>query len=180
VETKSDVPGIPLRAVSLMKQIGLHGNLVTDYGWAQYVLWQLHPSTKVAFDGRYRTVYPARLEREFVAFYRTSHEKPNRTPILDDYETEIALLPTGRGPCEYLDSRSDWVCILADQQASLYVRDIPKFQETIARSRSGRIRFPSVPTWQRFPAEPTVLPSVNTSRPAPGGKEVVTNRAQAV
>lgn len=151
VETQRDVPGVPLRAIGLMKREGLTGNLVTDYGWAQYVLWHMYPDVRVAFDGRYRTVYSRKLESEFLDFQRAATQRPERTAILDNYATEMALLPIERGPGAYLDSRSDWVRVFADQQAALYVKDIPKFQRLIARSRSHKLIVPEVPAWQKFP-----------------------------
>lgn len=181
VEVSSDVPGMPLRAISLIKREGIGGNLVTDYGWAQFVLWQLHPQVRIAFDGRYRTVYPARLEEEFMDFQRASRRRPLRTPILDDYPTEIALLPTERGPCQYLDARDDWVLVFADDQASLYVADIPKFHELIERVRSNRLSPPSEPVaWQTFPAGVAAYkPSPQKLMPAMGDRSAAVSRPNA-
>lgn len=153
-EVHRDVPGVPAKAVSLLLDEGITGNLVTDYGWGQYVLWHLHPASRVAFDGRYRTVYPADLEREFLAFQRAAVQRPQRTALLDDYDTEIVLLPAHRGPCAYVDSRPEWVQVFSDDQAVLYLRDVPRFQAVIAKSRAGRLAVREVSRWQQFPAGP--------------------------
>jgi hypothetical protein len=153
-ETRRDVPGVPFRAVALMQSEQIEGNLLTDYGWGQYVLWHLYPHNRVAFDGRYRTVYPADLEREFLDFQKTAVDFPATTPLLDTYATEIVLLPTARGPCDYLDRRDDWVKIFADEQATLYVRDLPRFRGLIAKSRGGTLEAPAVAAWHPFPAGP--------------------------
>lgn len=154
VESSRDLPGVPVKAITVMRQEGLSGNLLTDYGWGQYVLWHLFPENRVAFDGRYRTVYPLQQELDFVAFQRAGIDRPTTTPILDDYPTEIALLPSNRGPRDYLDTRSDWIQIYSDSQATLYVRDLPKFRPAIERSRQGIIASPYVPVWKCFPAGP--------------------------
>lgn len=150
VQTESDVPGVPLRAVALMKREGLAGNLVTDYGWGQFVLWHLSPDVKVAFDGRYRTVYPPTLEREFLDFQRADDDS-HHVPLLDRYKTEMALLPAGRGPCSLFDRRDDWVLVFGDDQSRLYVADVPKFRDLIARSQRKGLIVPRVPVWESFP-----------------------------
>jgi len=151
IETRSDVPGMPARAIGVMRLEGIHGNLLTDYGWAQYAIWQLHPDCHVAFDGRYRTVYSAKIEREFMQLQSPGEATPGKAAILDGYPTEIALVSRGRGVGKFLSSRPGWVRIYADEQAELFLRDIPRFQKPIRRSRSGMVRAPVVPTWQRFP-----------------------------
>jgi hypothetical protein len=155
VESSRDLPGVPVKAIAVMRQEGIFGNLLTDYGWGQYVLWHTYPESRIAFDGRYRTVYPLPLELDFVAFQRAGIDRPLQTPLLDEYPTEIALLPSHRGPRDYLDSRPDWVQIYADSQATLYVRDLPKFRLAIERSRQGRIAAPHIPVWRSFPAGPS-------------------------
>jgi hypothetical protein len=151
VETRSAVPGMPVRAVAVMRAHGICGNLVTDYGWGQFVLWHLFPDCRVAFDGRYRTVYPAELEREFMDFHEAGERFPASTPILDAYPTEIALLPAEGGPDRYLAGREDWFCLYRDDQAALYLhrehfaeRDVRQspVQERVAADR-----------WLRFPGE---------------------------
>jgi hypothetical protein len=152
VETSGDVPGVPLKAIRLIQQLGIKGNLVTDYGWAQFVIWHLYPETKIAFDGRYRTVYPPQLEREFIEFQIAHVLKPETTPILDAYQTEIALISTVRGPCAYLDGRDDWVRLYQDEQVSLYLRKLPKFEAIIERAlHAENHAVATPPVWDRFP-----------------------------
>lgn len=153
VECHRDTPGVPVRAISVLEASGLQGNLVTSYGWGQYVLWHLHPHVKVAFDGRYRTVYPPALEREFLDFQRLDAASASRVPILDNYATQIALLPQSYGATEYLRTRQDWILVYGDDQAALYVRDLPQFATFIERAR--RLS-PQVTRWQVFPAGPIV------------------------
>ncbi|MFN0197557.1 MAG: hypothetical protein ACKVT0_12505 [Planctomycetaceae bacterium] len=154
VATKGDVPGVPMRGIRLIQSLKLKGNLVTDYGWAQFVIWHLYPDSKIAFDGRYRTVYSPKLEREFIEFQLAHVHKPKRTPMLDDYPTEIALISTTRGPCAYLDERSDWVRLYQDQQVSLYVKNLPKFKDIIhlASLQEADLTAPQS-NWERFPGE---------------------------
>lgn len=152
VETRSQVPGMPLAAVELLKQEQFSGNLVTDYGWGQFVIWHLHPRIAVAFDGRYRTIYPADVEREFMAFHeRNSTGKGSTEPIIDTFPTEIALLPVKGAAARRLAERSDWVELYRDEQAVLFVAELPKFAELIERFQNGELRLEMGEKWAQFP-----------------------------
>lgn len=161
VESRRDAPGMPVRATEIVKSLGLRGNLITDYSWGQFVIWQLYPDCRVAFDGRYRTVYPPDLEKDFLDFQRLDGDGPSSTPILDDYPTELALLSAGSSASRYLASRPDWLLIYDDDQASLYVRDLPKFANVVRAVERGNIGAPRVLAWNRFPADNPVTPPRN-------------------
>lgn len=152
VECRSHVPGMPLRAVTALNEAGLSGNLVTDYGWGQFVLWHMHPESRVAFDGRYRTVFPSKLESEFLAFQRARPGLDPRTAMLDDYPTQLALVPADSGMARYLASRSDWRCVYVDDQASVYLARWDGVSPPVLAD--GRLRVPEIPRWTNFPGAP--------------------------
>lgn len=154
VESRSPVPGMPVRAVKFLNQRQLSGNLLTDYGWAQFIFWQA-PQFKLAFDGRYRTVYSSQLETEFLSFQRTGRTLPKQTPMLDKYPTEIILLPVGNGAVGYLPHRHDFVELYRDDQAVIWIKRQPRFSDLL-RQRQQR-PFPPVdaPIWQAFPGDTT-------------------------
>lgn len=148
VEGRSGVPGMPLRAVKAIQDRGLRGNLVTDYGWGQFVIWHLYPESRVAFDGRYRTVYQSDLEREFLAFQTASPDRNPTTPIVDDYPTQLALLPVDSHPDQYLSGRPDWKCVYRDDQAAVHVRAGHFEPDSVAAT--GQTQTPG-PRWTSFP-----------------------------
>ncbi len=157
VENRSYVPGIPTRALVAMQQLGAHGNLVTDYGWGQFAIWHLFPESHVAFDGRYRTVYPAEIEEKLIAFQRAGDDLPQVCPLIDDFPTEIALLPVKASPTKYLDTRADWVSVYRDDQTALFLRDLPQFAgqlRQVSQSAEGTVAIPEVPRWTVFPGRP--------------------------
>jgi hypothetical protein len=47
----------------------LKGNLLPRFEWEEYLIWRLHPQVRVGMDGRYETVYPTVLCREFLTRY---------------------------------------------------------------------------------------------------------------
>lgn len=152
VESRSPVPGMPVRAVTFLKREHLSGNLITDYGWAQFLFWQA-PEFKVAFDGRYRTVYSAQLEKEFLSFLRTGRDRPQQTAMLDKYPTEIVLLPIGSGAAQYLPLRDDFVELYRDGQAAIWVKKSPRFAAIIERHLKAPLAPVEAPAWQPFPGK---------------------------
>ncbi len=154
VETRSRAPGMPVAAIQVMDDESLTGNILTDYGWAQYVIWQTFPESRIAFDGRYRTVYSAQMEQEFVEFQKLTENSRGPTPLLDHYPTEILLLPSSQKVQGYLKQRTDWAQIYADEQATLWVKKIARFQAVIERSQQKQIMNPDLSRWCLFPADP--------------------------
>jgi hypothetical protein len=152
VETRSGVPGVPVRAAAVMRELGLGGNLITDYGWGQFVLCQRQPAFRVAFDGRYRTVYPAGIEQEFLAFQLAGTTCPATTPMLDTHPTEITLLPAGGGPDRYLRKRGDWACLYRDDQAAVYVARSGPYSRLVEEGLHRRLSLSDAPAWMAFPA----------------------------
>ncbi|MFP6765941.1 MAG: hypothetical protein VB858_20085, partial [Planctomycetaceae bacterium] len=152
VECRSFVPGVPVAAVRFLKQNQIEGNLVTDYGWGQFVIWHCFPGNRVAFDGRYRTVYPPELEQEFFALQVAFPDNPATTPILDRHSTEIALVPKGRSVEAYLTGRTDFRLVYSDAQASVFVRNITRFNDLPGYQEPDTALLASASTrWTTFP-----------------------------
>jgi hypothetical protein len=150
VECRSYVPGVPASAVAFLQDQQISGNLVTDYGWGQFVIWHCFPQNRVAFDGRYRTVYSPELEKEFFALQRAGVDRPQTTPILDRHPTDIALVPAGRSVDDYLKQRSDFRCVYRDGQAAIFVRHVSGFEHLPTvhdKAEHGRAQ----PIWSTFP-----------------------------
>jgi hypothetical protein len=151
VEVRSNVPGVPARAVQWLSDRRIQGRLLTQYGWAQYVLWHLFPDCTIGFDGRYRTIYPAEIETQFLDFQRL--EPGDAPPPLLD-QAEILLWPIEHRPLPFLASRLEWIEVYRDDQASIWLRNQPEFEaicrrrETLPETSSDERR------WLRFPGGP--------------------------
>src|ERR1700726_4392224 len=59
----------PGAALAFMNARGLHGNVLSEFGWGEYLIWHVAPADKVFFDGRYDTVYPFKVIRDYLEFY---------------------------------------------------------------------------------------------------------------
>jgi len=53
----------PVRAIALLKQSGVSGNLAVHFDWGEYALWHLSPRIKVSLDGRRETIYSDEIYR---------------------------------------------------------------------------------------------------------------------
>lgn len=151
VETSDSVPGMPTQAVRFLNDHQISGNILTDYGWAQFVIWQTFPQSSIGFDGRYRTVYNAELEADFLEFQTSGISLPAQTPYLDEHPTQIVLLPAQAGAVKYLKQRADWQEIYRDSQATIYVHEnevpLEQLHQTQSKLPENQGR-----TWEIFPA----------------------------
>lgn len=60
----------PVEAAGRLMRMDFAGNLLTEFEWGEYVIWALSPGVRVAFDGRYDTVFPESVCREYLDFIR--------------------------------------------------------------------------------------------------------------
>jgi len=109
----------PARAVALLKQSGVRGNIAVPFDWGEYVLWHLGPGLKVSIDGRRETVYSD-------ASYRQSRDFERGTgawdTLLKTTTTDLVLAPNG-SPLASLMSRTDgWLPFYQDTFSVLFAR----------------------------------------------------------
>jgi len=58
----------PVGAVDYIKEKKLKGNLLGEFNWGEYLIWNLYPQCKISLDGRYETVYPKVVCKEYFDF----------------------------------------------------------------------------------------------------------------
>ena len=65
-----DGPWMPEReAGALIREMQLHGRLLTWFDWGQYAIWHFSPALQVSFDGRRETVYSNAYINQHTALY---------------------------------------------------------------------------------------------------------------
>jgi hypothetical protein len=74
-----------------LARAGLHGRLVTWFGWGQYALWHLSPDLRVSMDGRRETIYSAERLEAHAALYRAT---PEGLAFFRQLNPEYVWLPT--------------------------------------------------------------------------------------
>ena len=115
------IPGqyYPVGAVAYLDCHRLSGNLLTEFGWGEYLIWTLYPRCRVALDGRYETVYPPRVAQNFFDFI---NQKGNSRQFLDDYPPDLILLAPRSKAFVLISSLPGWRQVYADTGSALFVR----------------------------------------------------------
>jgi hypothetical protein len=109
----------PAGAIAFMAEHGLSGNLLGDFNWGEYLIWHTAPQSRVFIDGRYDTVYPLQVIRDYLDFY---FDRPGGSKVLEKYPHDFVLVPPTSGGA-FLTSRSPgWKIIYHDSDALLFTR----------------------------------------------------------
>lgn len=109
----------PSGAVAFMGLHDLHGNILADFGWGEYLIWHTAPASKVFIDGRYDTVYPFALIDRYIDFY---FDRPGAPAVLTAYPHDYVLIPPGSGACNLMLRQADWKMIYRDADSALFAR----------------------------------------------------------
>jgi hypothetical protein len=109
----------PARAVALLKQADVRGNMAVPYDWGEYVLWHLGHGVKVSMDGRRETVYSDES-------YRQSHDFERGTGAWDALlktgpPTDFVLAPIGSPTANLLSRTDGWLPLYRDTLCVLFV-----------------------------------------------------------
>lgn len=110
----------PVGALRHIDRHALRGRLLVHFDWAQYAIYRLFPACQVAYDGRFRTVYPRDLE---AAFFAWNLAQPGGEAILTRPGADLVLVPADervRGYCH--TNPTDWRLLYLDDTAALYGR----------------------------------------------------------
>jgi hypothetical protein len=113
-----DVLPYPVEAIKFIKKKGFTGNILTQFGWGEFIIWELHPQCLVAFDGRYETVYPSEVQQKFFDFY---FARPQWRRFLEEYPPDMILLNKKKKIAKLLQKDSHWRQIYSDSTSVLFV-----------------------------------------------------------
>jgi hypothetical protein len=109
----------PEGAVEFLDARKMHGNVLSDFAWGQYLIWHLPPQDKIFIDGRNDTVYPAEVVRNYLLFH---FGMPAGNYLLNAYPHDFVLIPPRAPARRLMDKRGDWKIIYRDPDAVLYAR----------------------------------------------------------
>ena len=97
-----------------MKENRLSGNIMTDFGWGEYVIWHMAPASKVFIDGRYDTVYPASVIDDYLAF---NYGEAGAKDFLTRYPHDFVLLsPNDEAALDEVSRARTWKQTLSRRQ----------------------------------------------------------------
>jgi hypothetical protein len=116
---KHDIYYYPVGGLDYIQAHNLSGNLLTQFHWGEYLLWNLYPTCKVALDGRYETVYPAKVCGEYFDFIDA---RPDWRNFLQKYDTRMILVMSSAKICSRLEAEPDWRLLYHDVGCALFVK----------------------------------------------------------
>ena len=121
----------PARAVGLLRDSGVRGNLAVHFDWGEYAIYHLGPSIKVSVDGRRETAYPRAVYIENQNFMRGVGDWD---ALLRNHDTHLALVKSGSPTFNLMKLRAGWHLVYADPLAALFGRDGLATADAIART----------------------------------------------
>jgi hypothetical protein len=112
--------GYPARAVAVLRESGVSGNLATFFVWGEYAIWYLSPQLKVSFDGRRETVYSEKAQEEN---WRFVEGRKDWDTLIAAHETHLALVPKTYPVFNLLKLSPRWVLVYEDSFGSIFARE---------------------------------------------------------
>jgi hypothetical protein len=103
-----------------MKKRGLHGNMLNEFGWGEYLIWHMTPASKVFMDGRYDTVYPPGVIEDYFNF---STDAANAGKVLRSYPHDFVLIPPRLPAYSLMVKSPGWKLIYRDPDSALFARE---------------------------------------------------------
>jgi hypothetical protein len=128
----------PVRAIALIKESGVTGNLAIHFDWGEYAIYHLGPSVKVSVDGRRETAYPRAVYSENLNFV---FGRGDWDALLRNHDTHLALVKSGSPTFNLMKLKPGWHLIYEDPLAGLFGRDGLPAAEAIERTAPPPLRY---------------------------------------
>jgi len=109
----------PAGAVVFMQQHDLRGNILSNLGAGEYLIWHMAPASKVFIDGRYDTVYPEKVVNQYLDFI---NGRPDALSVLQAYPHDFVLVPPDSGAFGVMRNAPGWKLVYRDKDWVLFAR----------------------------------------------------------
>lgn len=109
----------PVAAAAFIREHDLHGNVLSNFGAGEYLIWHLAPASRVFIDGRYDTVYPQRVIDQYLDFINA---RPDAAAILQTYPHDFVLVPANGPAFGVVRKAPQWRLIYRDPHWVLFAR----------------------------------------------------------
>jgi hypothetical protein len=107
----------PTGALEYIKRNYSSGNILTEFAWGEYLIWNLGPQMKVGLDGRYETVYQDHVANEYFDYI-----KGKENGFLSAYAHDLVLFPPDSPPVASLRRSPDWKVAYEDMGSILFTK----------------------------------------------------------
>ena len=111
----------PRGAVGFMQAERLHGNVLDDFGWGEYLILHLAPDSKVFVDSRYDMIYPQAVLADYLDFFLV---RPRAAAVLGAYPHDFVLLRVASPGYGFMMAQPGWRIVYRDRVAALFAREL--------------------------------------------------------
>jgi hypothetical protein len=118
-KTMPAVEAKPVGALAFMQGHALHGNVLCEFGWADYLLFHDAARSKIFIESIFEAYYPRQLQSDFAA---VSFAEPGAARVLDAYPSDFVLMPTGSAAYSLMMAQAAWRLIYRDPVSALFAR----------------------------------------------------------
>lgn len=119
----------PLAAMEFLKTENIPGNMFNKDEFGDFIIYAAWPRYKPLFDGRIDIHGPGGLED----FLRVASVKPGLEKILDKYDANWIIYPSGSALSYFLLQKDDWKLIYSDGVADIFIRNTAENRRLIER-----------------------------------------------
>ena len=135
----------PTYSTQFMEDNKIDGNIVAPFDWGEYLIWK-KPKSKVAIDGRFRTVYPENIIRQAWNFWERSG---NWSEILKD--ADIVIVKTKNAGDRGFQKFSNWKKIYQDPICMIYINKNDRNSRILKKYSENRLIHRKTPPPYYFP-----------------------------
>jgi hypothetical protein len=128
----------PVYLAQFLERNDINGNIISPFDWGEYLIWK-RPKSKVAIDGRFRTVYPEHIIRQAWNFWE---RKENWREILKN--SDIAVVKTTHAGDKGFANSSKWEKIYKDPICIVYLKQNKRNNDFITKFRQKKLINPNV------------------------------------
>jgi hypothetical protein len=131
----------PVGALAFMQDHDLHGNVLCEFGWADYLLFHDAARMKIFIESIFEAYYPHPLQHDFAAVY---YAEPGAARVLDAYPNDFVLMPTGSAAYSLMMAQAGWRLIYRDPVSALFARAGSPATQLVGVPELARTAPPSV------------------------------------
>lgn len=128
----------PFRAIGLLKQSNISGNMAIFFDWGEYALWHLSPQIKVSLDGRRETVYSDDIYRENFEFMQGGGDWD---ALLRKHATHLALVSKKFPVFNLMKLKPGWLLIYEDPLSGLFIQRGSSLIEHLQQTESPNLPY---------------------------------------
>ena len=133
---------VPRDAIGFMDRHNLHGNILNEFEWGDYLIWHMAPASRVFIDGRAELLYPDSTLKEYAQFF---YALPGGAEVLEQYHHDFVLLRPATRACRIMREDPLWKLIYHDDAAELFApatQAIASAPDAPAATKSSSDYFP--------------------------------------